>query len=290
VSYHSIIKPTQLSNRLRDALPRARTGASKLTRFVCSPIYAFYEHLLAHQVARRPPPQHVGLILDGNRRYARREGLANNQTAYELGAQKLDEVIDWSVALGIPAVTLWVCSTQNLARPSQDVAGILTAIEWKIRSLLMDPAVHRHRIRVRAIGRLGLLPVSTQSCLKALTKSTASYEGLLLSIAIAYGGHEEITDAVRAALVELAPATKNAIELAQSISSEDIARHLYLAGAPEPDLIIRTSGELRLSGFLLWQSANSEFYFSDVLWPEFRRIDLLRAIRAFQQRKRRFGL
>jgi short-chain Z-isoprenyl diphosphate synthase len=269
---------------------RARGYATKAWRLACSPIYYVYEGLLARQIARCPPPQHVGLILDGNRRYARRERLPSNKTAYELGAHKLDEIIQWSLNLGIPAITLWVCSTQNLARSSEDVAGILDAIDRKVASLIVAPEVHRHRIRIRAIGRLGLLPDSIQASLRAATAATANYQGMLLSIAVAYGGQDEIIDAVRAAILEAASTKVSALELAQSISSADIARHLYLAGAPEPDLIIRTSGEVRLSGFLLWQSAQSELYFSDVLWPEFRRIDFLRAIRAFQQRKRRFGL
>ena len=251
--------------------------------------YALYERRLAEQVSRRPPPRHIGFVLDGNRRYAVREGLTHASEAYQLGAQKLDQVIEWCIALAIPAVTLWVCSTENLTRPADQVAGILAAVEDKMRALAKDPHIHSHRIRVQAIGRIELLPPATQAAIRAAEQATAGYDGMLLSIAVAYGGREEIADAVRAMLRSADQRGETLAELAQTVSPDAIARHLYLAAAPEPDLIIRTSGEVRLSGFLLWHSANSEFYFCDVLWPAFRRIDFLRAVRSFQERSRRFG-
>jgi short-chain Z-isoprenyl diphosphate synthase len=202
---------------------------------------------------------------------------------------RLDEVIEWCIELAIPAVTLWVCSTDNLGRSPEQVAGILAAIEDKMQALATDPHVHAHRIRVRAIGRLVQLPPSTQASIRAAEEATAGYDGLLLSIAVAYGGREEIADAMRTMLSTGAEAGRTLAEAVAAVSPEAIARHLYLAGAPEPDLIIRTSGEVRLSGFLLWQSANSEFYFSDVLWPAFRKVDFMRAVRSFQERTRRFG-
>ena len=269
--------------RLQSAV---RTSIKALVRPI---VYALYERRLVRQVARRAPPRHIGFVLDGNRRYAQREGLPHAGEAYRLGAQKLDQVIEWCVALGIPAVTLWVCSTENLTRPADQVASILAAVEDKMRALAQDPHIHSHRVRVQAIGRIELLPPATRAAILAAEQATAGYDGMLLSIAVAYGGREEIADAVRAMLCSAAQRGETLAELARSVSPEDIARHLYLAAAPEPDLIIRTSGEVRLSGFLLWHSANSEFYFSDVLWPAFRRIDFLRAVRAFQDRNRRFG-
>ncbi|HET8996708.1 MAG TPA: polyprenyl diphosphate synthase [Acetobacteraceae bacterium] len=260
-----------------------------LLRTAAWPVYAVYEQRLVRQVALRPPPRHIGLVLDGNRRYAMREGLAHAREAYRLGAQKLDQVIEWCLELSIPAVTLWVCSTDNLARPADQVAGLLAAVEEKMRALAKDPHIHSHRIRVRAIGRLEQLPAGTRAAIRAAEQATAGYDGMLLSIAVAYGGREEIADAVRGLLAEAAERGCSLPELAEAVTPEAIARHLYLAAAPEPDLIIRTSGEVRLSGFLLWHSATSEFYFSEVLWPAFRRIDFLRAIRAFQERNRRFG-
>jgi short-chain Z-isoprenyl diphosphate synthase len=260
-----------------------------LVATVTRPIYRLYGHRLLSQVMQRPPPRHVGIILDGNRRFGRLSGLVDPLQVYAHGAQKLDDLLNWCGELAIPAVTLWVCSTDNLERQPQEVAGILGALEMKLRALVDDPRIHRRRVRVQAIGRLDVLPESTLEAIHAAEQATAGYDTMLLSIAVAYGGREEIADAVREMLLEAMSSGVSLSEIVAGVSPERIGRHLYLADAPEPDLIIRTSGELRLSGFLLWQSAYSEFYFSDVLWPAFRKIDFLRAVRAFQQRKRRYG-
>lgn len=260
-----------------------------LLGWLTRPVYALYERRLLAQVQLRPPPRHVGIILDGNRRFGRMSGVADPLQVYAPGARKLDDLLDWCGELSIPAVTLWVCSTDNLAREPQEVAGILGALELKLRALVHDPQIHRRRVRVQAIGRLELLPESTVAAIQAAEAATAGYDAMLLSIAVAYGGREEIADAVREMLTQ---ALNDSIPLAQVIAEvcpERIGQHLYLADMPEPDLIIRTSGELRLSGFMLWQSAYSEFYFTDVLWPAFRKIDFLRGVRAFQQRRRRYG-
>ena len=283
----SRVARTAVANRsTRQSLQRWRNivmGA------VTRPIYAMYTHRLLGQVLQRPPPRHVGIILDGNRRYGRLAGVVDPMQVYAAGAQKLDELLDWCGALSIPAVTLWVCSTDNLEREPDEVASILGALEVKLRALAGDPQIHRRRVRVQAIGRLDLLPPSTLAAIRSAEEATAGYDTMLLSIAVAYGGREEIADAVRQMLAEAMRCGATLSEVIERVSPESIERHLYLAGAPEPDLIIRTSGELRLSGFLLWQSAYSEYYFSDVLWPAFRKIDFLRAVRDFQQRNRRYG-
>jgi short-chain Z-isoprenyl diphosphate synthase len=263
---------------------RRKIGARALR-----PLYELYEAKLVRRIRQRPVPRHVGVILDGNRRYALRQGLAESREAYEIGARKLDEVITWCVELGVPALTLWAFSTDNFSRPQEQVEGILAAIEIKLRELASNPRIHAHGIRVKAIGRIEQLPQSLQASIRLAEEATSNYDDMSLSLAIAYGGREEITDAVRAVLLEAAHDEKTLVEAAELVSPDNIARHLYLAGAPDPDLIIRTSGEIRLSGFLLWQSAASEFYFSDVLWPDFRRVDFLRAVRSFQGRNRRFG-
>jgi short-chain Z-isoprenyl diphosphate synthase len=198
-------------------------------------------------------------------------------------------VLDWCVELGIPTVTLWVFSTDNFRRPPEEVSGILASIEAKLRALASDPAIHRRRVRVRAIGCRAMLPEPVLTAIAAAECATAEYDGLELNIAVAYGGRQEIADAVRALLNGMADDDATLAEAVEGVTPEAIAKHLYTAGLPDPDLIIRTSGEVRLSGFLLWQSAHSEFYFTDVLWPAFRKIDFLRAIRSFQQRRRRFG-
>ena len=206
-----------------------------------------------------------------------------------MGAQKLDDVLIWCNDLGIPAVTLWVCSTENLKRSDAEVSGILGAVEAKIGALAQDPWIHQRRVRVKAAGRLSLLPLSTVAAIRKAEEATADYDAMTLTIAVAYGGREEIADAVRDLIRAKVRDGLGLDELAEHITPAAIDQHLYTAGLPDPDLIIRTSGEVRLSGFLLWQSAHSEFYFTDVYWPEFRRVDFLRAIRSFQQRTRRFG-
>ena len=262
---------------------------SLVVRSLRWPIYTLYEQRLLTQVKLRRPPRHVGIILDGNRRFGRLSGVLDPLQVYAQGAQKLDELLNWCGELSIPAVTLWVCSTDNLARQPREVAGILGTLELKLSALVNDPLIHRRRVRVQAIGRLELLPDSTLAAIRAAEAATADYDAMLLSIAVAYGGREEIADAVRDMLAQALNNGMSLTEVIASICPERIGRHLYLAETPEPDLIIRTSGELRLSGFMLWQSAYSEFYFSDVLWPAFRKIDFLRAVRAFQQRRRRYG-
>ena len=239
---------------------------------------------------QRPPPRHIGIILDGNRRFGRLSGVVDPLKVYAHGAQKLDDLLDWCGELSIPAVTLWVCSTDNLARQPQEVAGILGALEVKLRALVSDPQIHRRRVRVQAIGRLDLLPDSTIAAIRAAEAATA---GLRRDAAVdrcrLWRSRGDRRRGARDADRGNAGSGASLPEIVEAVCPEQIGRHLYLAGTPEPDLIIRTSGELRLSGFLLWQSAYSEFYFSDVLWPAFRKIDFLRAVRAFQQRKRRYG-
>ena len=217
------------------------------------PLYRLYRGHLLRQVRGRPLPGHVALILDGNRRDALRHGVTDPRAIYDRGA------------------------------------GILGAFEAKIGALARDPRVRRHRIRVRAVGRLGLLPPSTVAAVREAEAATAGHERMTLTIAVAYGGREEVVDAVRALLREETRHGADLTGLAERLEPAMIERHLYTAGLPEPDLIIRTSGEVRLSGFLLWQSTHSEFYFTDVNWPAFREIDFLRALRSFQQRERRFG-
>jgi short-chain Z-isoprenyl diphosphate synthase len=276
----------QESDPARADRSRSRGAATPL---IARALYHLYQQHLLHQVQKWPAPRHVGVILDGNRRYARRQGFTDLRTVYRLGAQKLDDVLDWCAELRIPAVTLWVCSTDNLDRASDQVSGILAAVEAKLKALADDPQIHRQQVRVQAIGRLELLPATTVAAIRAAEAATERHAAITLTIAVAYGGREEIADAVRALLVDEAKRGAKLADVIGRVTPAAISRHLYVASLPDPELIIRTSGEIRLSGFLLWQSAYSEFYFSDVYWPAFRKIDFLRALRAFQQRKRRYG-
>jgi short-chain Z-isoprenyl diphosphate synthase len=252
-------------------------------------LYYLYEQRLLRQIRGRSVPQHLGIILDGNRRYALEQGVVDPREAYTLGARKLDDVLLWCAELSIPAVSLWVLSTENFQRTPTEVSGILSAVEAKLVQLARHPRIRRLGVRVRAVGKLDLLPDSLLSAIRVAEEATAAHRGMLLTIAVAYGGRQEIIDAVQALLREKAKQGENLEAIIDGISEETIAQYLYAPDLPDPDLIIRTSGEVRLSGFLLWQSAYSEFYFCDVHWPAFRRIDFLRAVRAFQQRDRRFG-
>jgi short-chain Z-isoprenyl diphosphate synthase len=269
--------------------PAAQRAEARWSVSVFSPLYRYYEHRLLRQVRSRPLPGHIGLILDGNRRFGLRHNLIEPEDIYTAGANKLDHLLDWCVDLGIRAITLWVFSTENLRRRPEEISGILSALEQKLDLLTKHPQVHHQRIRVRAIGRLELLPKSTFAALREAEAVTEGYDGMCLTIAAAYGGREEITDAVQSLLREQLKAGKTLEDVIDLVTPDFIGRYLYSPDLPDPDLIIRTSGEIRLSGFLLWQSAFSEFHFTDVFWPAFRRIDFLRAVRAFQQRHRRRG-
>lgn len=270
-------------------LVRLRRLIRRLARIPARWAYAGYEMRLLHEVQGRSVPRHVGIILDGNRRHAREEGVRDYRRIYETGARKLDEVLDWCADLGVRAVTLWVCSTDNLSRPPEELSGILAAVESKMRALAADPRIHAMGVQVQAIGRLDLLPGSLRSVLEQARTATAGNRQMTLTIAANYGGREEIADALRSLLRSCAGEGMTLEEAAEAVTPEAIGRHIYSPHLPDPDLIIRTSGELRLSGFLLWQSVYSEFHFTDVNWPAFRRIDFLRAIRTFQLRDRRFG-
>jgi short-chain Z-isoprenyl diphosphate synthase len=248
-----------------------------------------YGQRLLHRVLQQPAPRHVGIVLDGNRRHGRDLRLTDPHSIYALGAEKLDDVLTWCAELRIPAVTLWVLSTDNLCRPPEEVSGILAAIENKLIRLVRDPRPHHQGVRVRAVGRLDLLPSSTRAVIQTTEEATRTYQAMTLTIAVAYGGREEISDAVKALLKDKLAKGQSLADVIEQVTPAEISQHLYSAELPDPDLIIRTSGEIRLSGFLLWQSAHSEFYFSDVYWPAFRKIDFLRAVRAYQQRNRRFG-
>jgi short-chain Z-isoprenyl diphosphate synthase len=252
-------------------------------------LYYLYTWRLARDVRGGQRPRHIGIILDGNRRHGRSLGIVEPRAVYDLGANKLDEVLEWCAELGIPTVTLWVFSTENFRRPAAEVSGILASVAAKLIALANDPAIHQLRVRVRAIGCLAMLPPPVLDAIRAAERATACYDGLELNIAVAYGGRQEIADAVRSLLASMATDQMTLAEAIEEVTPEAIARHLYTAGLPDPDLIIRTSGEIRLSGFLLWQSVHSEFYFTDVLWPAFRKIDFLRAIRSYQERRRRYG-
>lgn len=248
--------------------------------------YAVYEKWLDRQVRKRPIPEHLGVILDGNRRWA----IARSGIEYEghrIGAKTSQDFLEWCLDLKIETITLYAFSIENFNRPKREVDTILSIIEEEGKRLLKDQRLHQNQIRVKALGRVDLLPKSLQEILREIEDATESYDKNYLNIALAYGGRTEIIDAAR----KIARDVGEGSVKPEEIDEQFFMKYLYTAHLPNPypDLIIRTSGEERLSGFLLWQSAYSEFCFLDVYWPEFRRIDLLRAVRTYQQRKRRYG-
>jgi short-chain Z-isoprenyl diphosphate synthase len=245
--------------------------------------YGAYERRLAHALSATQMPRHVGVILDGNRRWARAYG-EHVSTGHQRGADKVEEFLSWCDELGVEVVTLWLLSTDNLNRPAAELTPLLQIIEGVVQSL-----VDSDRWKVHPVGALDLLPDDTAAVLKHAADATADNEGLLVNVAIGYGGRREIADAVRSLLQDQASRGTSIEELAEILDVEHIAEHLYTRGQPDPDLVIRTSGEQRLSGFLLWQSAHSEFYFCEAYWPDFRRVDFLRALRSYAARHRRFG-
>ncbi len=245
-----------------------------------------YERRLATVLQREhaPVPRHVGVILDGNRRWARMMG-QTSESGHQRGADKIVDLLGWCDDAGVEVVTLWLLSTDNLTRPEAELAPLLAIIE----SLVTDLSAPGNDWTIAVVGALDLLPAETARHLKETAATTGGRPGVHVNVAIGYGGRREIADAVRSLLQAEAAKGATLEEVADVLDVEHIAEHLYTKGQPDPDLVIRTSGEQRLSGFLLWQSAHSEFYFCDAYWPDFRRVDWLRALRAYAARSRRYG-
>jgi len=256
----------------------------KLINFITTPINYIYDKKLWRQIKNKPCPHHVGIILDGNRRFARSANL-EVWLGHELGAQKVEEVLAYLYELGIKVVTLYAFSTENFQRRAAEVQKIMEIAKRKFAEIMSNPIIHKYKVKVKAIGRTKLLPEAVQETIRQAETITEKYSDFQLNIAIGYGGRTEIVDCVKEITNK---ALEGKIKL-DEISEEMIGQHLYTRGIPDPDLIIRTSGEERLSGFLLWQSAYSELCFLEVYWPEIRKIDIWRAIRTYQQRERRHG-
>lgn len=249
-------------------------------------LYKVYEDRLLAGLDPARFPTHLGIILDGHRRYARTEGLATYSDSYRAGMNRFVEFLDWAEELKIPSITAWLLSRENLDRPSEELSpyfGVLIELFGR----LPDTA-RRHDLKLKFVGSLDLLPDAVVTAAKRAEEACDTGERRL-TIALGYGGRQEIVDAVRDLVTELAARGVEAEAMARAITAEGIGSNLYAPDLPDPDLLIRTSGESRLSGFLLWQSAYSEFAFVDVYWPAFRRVDFLRTIRDYTRRERRFG-
>jgi tritrans,polycis-undecaprenyl-diphosphate synthase [geranylgeranyl-diphosphate specific] len=248
--------------------------------------YKAYEEWLWHQLKGGVKPEHIAIILDGNRRWASEQAL-NLFSGHEKGADKVEQLIDWCLQLGVKSITLYMFSTENFQRSKSEVEEIMRIAEERFQRILADERIHKNKVRVKVIGRVNLLPEHLQQLIADVEKSTEGYDKHFLNFAFAYGGRAEIVDAAKKIAEKVGTGDLSPDEVDEQL----FEKHLYTSHMPnqDPDLIIRTSGEERLSGFLLWQSAYSELCFLDVYWPDFRFIDLLRAVRTFQNRKRRFG-
>jgi short-chain Z-isoprenyl diphosphate synthase len=246
-------------------------------------VYGLYERRLAHDLTEGDIPRHVGVILDGNRRWATEQG-SSSAAGHRAGAARITEFLEWCDEVGVEVVTLWMLSTDNLNRPSEELDPLLTIIEGSVEQLAATG-----KWAIRHVGAKERLPARTRQVLEDAELRTSGIHGMTVNGAVGYGGRQEVVDAVRALLQEGAAAGMSLEDLAAELDVEHIAAHLYTKGQPDPDLVIRTSGEQRLSGFLLWQSAHSEFYFCEAYWPDFRRVDFLRALRDYAARERRFG-
>lgn len=247
------------------------------------PLYGLYERRLAASLPRDRAPRHVGVILDGNRRWAKQLG-ESTATGHQRGADRIADLLEWSEEVGVEVVTLWMLSTDNLARDPEELDALLDIISETVRELAAT-----RRWRLQAVGSLALLPEATVRVLRDAESATADVQGLHVNVAIGYGGRKEIADAVRSYLAERAAEGASLDDIAATFDVEHIADHLYTKGQPDPDLVIRTSGEQRLGGFMLWQSVHSEYYFCEAYWPDFRRVDFLRAVRDYAARERRHG-
>jgi len=234
-------------------------------------------------------PNHIGIILDGNRRFAREHALASIVDGHRRGADKIRQVLDWCVEYDTKVITIWIFSLENFGRSDDEVSGLFGLIETKVREMATDPDFHAKKLKVNFIGRTHSLPDSLQQAIQIAEEATQDYDSYTLNVAIAYAGRQEIADSCREHFREKLAQGIPFIDAIDSFSCDDIEANLYTAGQPPPDLLIRTSGEVRLSGFLLWQAAYAEYYFCNCLWPAFSRRDLLLALQSYDKRQRRYG-
>lgn len=250
--------------------------------------YRLYARRLRARLTEVTLPRHVAMVMDGNRRWARQMGFDDPRVGHRYGAEHLDEVLGWCAEAGIGHVTVFLASVDNMRKRSSDeVDHLMKMIETVVPERLSRPG---SQWRLHLAGRLDVLPDSTRNELKLAEEATRDRDARLhLTVAIGYDGREEIVNAVRSLLEQEAQAGAALDDVAQRLTADRIAAHLYTVGQPDPDLVIRTSGERRMSGFLLWQAAYSELYFCDVYWPGFREIDFLRALRSYAARHRRLG-
>jgi tritrans,polycis-undecaprenyl-diphosphate synthase [geranylgeranyl-diphosphate specific] len=259
-------------------------GTPYLSHAVAGALRDASERHLLEKIREAPVPRHIAIIMDGNRRFASDHGLLIEQ-GHEKGKDKLEELLNWCLETGIKILTVYALSTENFSRSKEELTGLMELFAKSFREIATDERVHKHHIRVRAIGNISVLPEDVQAAIAEAERATATYSDYHYNVAIAYGGREEIVQAIRSLAREVAEGRLRP----EQIDGHMVSERLYTADLPDPDLVLRTSGEERISNFLLWQSAYAELYFADVMWPGLAKVDFLKAIRAFQTRQRRYG-
>jgi tritrans,polycis-undecaprenyl-diphosphate synthase [geranylgeranyl-diphosphate specific] len=265
--------------------PKAPPPASPyLSDAIAGAIRQASETRLLRLIGQSPVPRHLAIIMDGNRRFAAQHGMIVRE-GHEAGKDKLEELLDWCLEAGVRILTVYALSTENFQRSTEELQGLMDLFARSFRQIVTDERVHKNRIHVQVIGNIAALPAYVREAIAAAEKSTESYSDYFYNVALAYGGREEIVQAIR----KLAQRVAEGRLKPEEIDSQKVSDELYTAKLPDPDLVFRTSGEERISNFLLWQSAYAELYFADVDWPGLTKLDFLRAIRAFQNRQRRYG-
>jgi short-chain Z-isoprenyl diphosphate synthase len=255
----------------------------RVSRILKSILYPLYERRLFKKLNPAESPKHVGVILDGNRRWAK-NNLASSRSGHEAGARKIVELLGWCEEANVDVVTLWLLSTENLNREKNELNALCEVIAETAEELS-----RQSKWNLVLMGSLDLLPIWLADRLQKSIAVDHGKKKLTVNLAIGYGGRQEISDAVKSMLEKHLNSGDSLTEVVNNLNIEEISKYMYTAGQPDPDLVIRTSGEQRLSGFLLWQSAHSEFYFCEAFWPDFRKLDFLRALRSYGARHRRFG-
>ena len=249
-------------------------------------LYRLYEWYITRGLNPEKMPKHVAIIMDGNRRYSKLQGNIDVVKGHEIGVDTLEKVLDWSIELGIEIITVYAFSTENFNRPEHEVEGLMNLFVTNFKRLVDHEKIHRNEVKVKVVGRTDLIPESVREAIKEAEDATAHYKKRLLNIAIGYDGRLEIIDSIKK-IIEQVQSGEITVD---DVDEDLVSKNLYTEGLADPNLIIRTSGEERLSGFLLWQSSYSELYFCETLWPELRKVDFIRAIRSYQERERRFGV
>ena len=249
-------------------------------------IYKLYDWYISRDLDPNKMPKHVAIIMDGNRRFAKLQGNINVLKGHELGVDTLENVLDWSIELGIEIITAYAFSTENFKRPKNEVDGLMKLFVINFKRLVSHEKIHKNEVKVKVVGRTELLPDEVKEAIKEAEEATKNYNKRFFNLAIGYDGRLEIIDSFKKIINDV----QEGKITVDDVDEDLVSKNLYTEGIDDPNLIIRTSGEERLSGFLLWQSSYSELYFCETLWPELRKVDFLRAIRSYQARERRFGV